>query len=193
MRHPSPYPLPSKGRGNKKSSKTSPSVANLFGVRTTSSKMIRAVCKNSFAGVMLVCDLPLLGFHLKNMAVPWNYIEIKTARLQIGSISFVKRVAQQIAQLPWAAAQIRKWKTYVALSGLGSEIHDHQQARVSGILPCKGDESVERKITVPCRNAFEQLPLPLPNDGTMQNFQQPSVEFFQAIVDGFFRLANEVG
>lgn len=44
------------------------------------------------------------------------------------------------------------------------------------MLPGKGNESVGRPVAIPGRDAFGELPVPLPNSGLTQNIEQVFVE-----------------
>jgi len=76
------------------------------------------------------------------VVLPWTYIQVEAACLQIAAFAIVKGIAEQIREPPLSAVEVGEWKPDVTLTLLSGVIHGDDQPLAVGLLPGAGDEIV---------------------------------------------------
>src|SRR4029453_12584280 len=97
-----------------------------------------------------------------------------------------------ILEPPLTTIEIREREPDEALALIGSVVHGHQQPLIPWTLPGIGQEAVRGPVTLPGRQALEQLPLALADDRLSQHGEQEIIEARQLRLGSLDRASNQM-
>src|SRR5262245_8124328 len=122
---------------------------------------------------------------------PGRHVQEQSLAHQIVAVPVVVGAAQPILEPPRLAPEACERQADVTLT-LVAGVVDGNDPFFGIALPGKDEEAVVRPVALPCRTAFEDLPLAVTDDGLAEDREQLVVKRNERLIDRLARRPAQV-